>query len=916
MKKISAYIIALLSLGLVSCQKEIQGPQQNEQDGKVTFRLDFTAPEADMQTKALGETVNLATNGLWVAVYDNGYRTEVVQATDLTLTDASTNKYTCNLTLTVTDKPRNLHFISMAGFTASSAPYEETRFGSLTTDSPLDAYWQIRTVSKIPYTLVTADWNAFLTELKGSTGTITLVRNFAKVTMSVKSGVNFQLESFKVFKTPSKGYVAPYISSGSSNGFISGYDLKEYNAALTAYPGRMPNDCTLSEYDATADADGASFYDYTADHDVAQYFYERPVPTEDPAFIIVKGKYDSDNDSSYDDESYSYYKINLRDALDNYYALLRGFRFKVCIDQVTATGYSTVIEAYNSAGSGDISTSLEYSSINNISDGVCRLFVNATSFTQIKAGTIELKYKFIPDYANNPTTVKNTEVDVDVVSNTGVEITVNSPATGIQPSIAKNSSDQWDYTVGTSDDSDGWRTITVKTTNPESLYKEQVITIRGRGKNSSTDDTSVIQRDVHIIIRPTLTLYAEMAKPDGKSYTDNVPFGSGKDVWVNVWMEDELPQSIFPLNVKIEAGSLTLTPAPGEQLPVESGQSASSSDPKPAFYFVKAISWADYTAATTATKTVGGVDRKMHKFTCKFKTNTNVSASSIYVSHELFNTASTSFTNATALTLTPVTPSNWSSTASEEPYAGQTFNATVVASVPAGTTITGTTTVGGSSTNVTASISGTLLTITLTGMSYSTSGFKDLAFATTLSTGSFSFTPKVVVWTAPSITKGVSEITSFSSLSSDQYIMISDYHSSNHYYLWNDPSDEKNDQVKMTNTGTFTSAYVWQVKNVNTTAKTCQLLNYGTGRYIANYASAEHTSGDGNHTSVMTTETSSEIATLTFNYSSSNWSIQASSSLRFNNSHNASKVVDYYTTATNEFRLWPCTVTPAVRPTE
>lgn len=639
MKKISAYILALFSLVLMACQKEIQELQQPEQDGKVTFNLDFTVPDADVHTKVLGEEVNLATNGLWVAVYDHGYRTEVVQATALTLVDASKNKYTCTLTLSVADKARTLHFISMNGFKASDAPYEETRFGSLTTDSPLDAYWQIRTVTKIPYTLVTDDWNTFLSELKGSTGMITLVRNFAKVTMTVRSGVKFELNSFKVFKTPSKGYVAPYISSGSNNGFVVEYDLKEYNTALAAYPGRMPNDCTLSEY-TTADENGASF---TAASE-SQYFYERPVPTEDPAFIIVKGKYDSDEDGSYGDESFSYYKVNLRDADDNYYALLRGFRFKVCIDQVTATGYSSVDQAYNSAGSGDISTSLEYSNINNISDGICRLYVNSTSFTQIKAGTIELKYKFIPDYSNASTTAKNTEVDVDVETNTGVEITVNSPVTGIQPSIAKNSSDQWDVTVGTTD-TDGWRTITIKTTNPESLYKEQVITIRGRGKNTLTGVTTVLQRDVHIIVRPTLSLYVEMAKPAGKEYISVVPKTKGSAVAINVWMEDELPESIFPINLKIEATKLTLTPASGEQLPVESGQSASTSDPKPAFYFVKTVTWSNYTGASTATKNVGGVDRKMRKFVCNFTTNTAASASDIYVSNELFTTTHTSFTN-------------------------------------------------------------------------------------------------------------------------------------------------------------------------------------------------------------------------------------------------------------------------------
>ena len=628
----------------MACQKEIQELQQPEQDGKVTFNLDFTAPEAAELTKTLGETVDLATNGLWVLVYENGYRVEAVEAENVTEIGSGTGNYTCDLTLLVSENKRNLHFLSMKDFSEGDAPYEETRLGSLTSADGFDACWQIRTVSCIPYNVTgSAAWANFLTELKGSTGSVTLVRNFAKVTMSVKPGVKFQLEKFKVFKTPNKGYVAPYISSGSDNGFVAGYDALNYlgNSTVTpavkgatdVYPGRMPSDCTLTEY-SSADDNGDSFYD----DEESQYFYERPVPTENPAFIIVKGKYDSDGDDSYDDEDFSYYKVNLRDADDNYYALLRGFRFKVCVEKVTATGYATVLEAYNSAGSGDISTSLDYSSINNISDGVCRLFVNQTSFTAIKAGTIELKYKFIPDYSNASGTVKNTEVDVDVESKTGVEITKNDPASGMQASIAS-------YTVGTSDDADGWRTITVTVNDPGNLYKEQILTIRGRGKNTSTGVTTVLQRDVHIIVRPTLKLFVEMAQPTGKTYTSVVPKTKDSAVAINVWMEDELPESIFPINLKIEATKLTLTPASGEQLPVESGQSASTTDRKPTFYFVKTVTWLNYTDASTATKNVGGVDRKMRKFVCNFTTNTDASASDIYVSHELFTTTHTSFTN-------------------------------------------------------------------------------------------------------------------------------------------------------------------------------------------------------------------------------------------------------------------------------
>ncbi len=917
MKKFLAYTFAILSIALTSCQNDIQD-QLNGQDGKVTFTLGFTAPDAKMVTRALGETVDLETNGLWVLVYESGYKVEVVKAEEITESSAGSGQYTCKLTLSVSEKQRNLHFISMAGFTKDDAPYEETRLGSLTSANGLDAYWQIRTVSSIPYNETgSASWARFKDEL----GTITLIRNFAKVTMSVKSGVKFQLESFKMFRTPDKGYVAAYIPT-DSEGFVSGYDALEYSGdptaspavigAIDVYPGRMPDDCTLSGY-TTDDADGKSFYT----PDQAQYFYERPVPKENPAFIIVKGKFDSDNDGSYEDETSSYYKINLQNADGKYYALLRGFRFKVGIEMVTSVGYGSVYDAYTSSGSGNISTTLEYVSINNISDNNCRLFVNETSFTTVKAGTIVIKYKFCPDATNTSAeAVANGLIDVDDNGTTnGVEITVNAPETGIQPSIANNSESEPDVTVNTAIDSEGWSTITVQTCEPANLYKEQTITIRGRGTNEVDGEnlTTIIQREIHIIVRPTLALYVEMTQPTGQTYTDEVPFGAEKDVWINVWMEDELPESIFPINLKIEAGSLTLTPALGEQLPVQSGQSASTTTPKPAFYFVKTVDYDSYLAAATSDVAISAdVTKKMHKFVCKFKTNTNESATDIYVSNDLFNTAKTGFTNPTSLSLTPVAPGNWSTTATGEPYAGQTFTATLKATVPAGTTITGTTTVGGSSTNVTASISGTLLTITRTGMSYSTSGFKDLTVSTILSTGSFNFSQEVVVWTAPSTSIGTTAITNISSLTNNDYIAIR--HDTN-YYVYDNGSTGGNSVKLSTLPNPLSSSYIWQIKDMS--GSTFKLLNYGTGKYIETRSSG--TTGQ----TTNTTSTSSNYATLaiTYNSSYSSWQFKLSNqTLYFNDWGDTNANIGWWNEGTynigSRFQIYKCNITPATRPTK
>lgn len=612
------YFLALSALlALAACQNITEMPEENTSNGKkVTVEIPVRVPDAVMGTKAFGDVPAFETEGLFVAVYEGGYRCEVVKAeldgAPTINTSTGAFEYNYSLTLTSSESKRNLHFISMEGFTAADAPFEESRIGAeLYSEGGVDAYWQRVKLDKV------SDVPAIL---KSDLGTVTMIRNFVKITLT-KDDTNvpdtkFTLESYKVFNTPDRGHIAPYIVSGTSSGYVDGYDALDYDDACDAYPGKVPAGATYAGY-TTADDGGATFIDA----DDPTYMYERPVPKDETAaFIIIKGYYEGSSTPCY-------YKINLQDDTGKYYALLRGFRFKINIDKVTGEGSDTVKAAIESTGSGDISTSLSFIDVTNISDGNCRIFVSTTSITTIKATTLTIKYKFYPS-VSDLSVVANGETDVDVTGNTGIEVSVNEPEEEGYPSISMTGGS---YNVTVHDetsekDADGYNYITVQTTNHENIYKEQTITIRGRG----TDGT-IIQREIHIIVRPTLKLSVECPSTNNKTAMNNVT--------VSLGIEPDLPQSIFPLQFRIEADKLTLTPdnsQPNNNMPVESGPSANSGNPT--FYFVKTVDYATYTAASSALTTVGGV-ANMVKISCYFKENTVDGSTDIYVSNDLFNLA-------------------------------------------------------------------------------------------------------------------------------------------------------------------------------------------------------------------------------------------------------------------------------------
>lgn len=614
MKKIF-YSIAIAILALSACQKVEFNPQDS---GLVDVLFDVKMPENNWGTKALAENPDLKT--LHVALFDgNGYKVDCVEATLASINNEA-RTYTYSMRVTSTSDPRILHFLGncpadKAAQIAETYGNEMTLLSDIVCDAEHDAYWQKITLQNgIP-----SDPGAAKTAI----GSVELVRNYAKLTV-ISTAPLFQLDGIIVYNVPDKGFLAPYINSGSQAGkFVEDYQSKSYEQVTAVYPGYTPAGASLKAYDSQDElipADDA--------HVASAFMFETPASSATP-FIIVGGRFLGSNELGKADGAYCYYKVNLKDVNGKDYALLRNFNFKINIVGVTRKGEDSIAAAIESTGSGDISTLSTFENSTNISDTQSQLFISETAVTVVKQSTIQIKYKFIPDVKNNAATHNNNLRNGETDSTKPIEIELGE-AGEFGAAIAS-------YSVANSDDSaDGYRVITINTTAQDGAFKQQKLTIKGHGQLADgTYGGNIVTRTVTISVRPSFKLTAECPLI--------VSGEAGESLPVTLGLESDIPETIFPVNIVVEAAAMTLVPASTENLPVTSGKSLSGSG-KPAYQFVKNVSYAEYNFAKANAFQKDGVT--YYPIVCNFVTNTDNSSSMVYAQSELFNSANCEFTLA------------------------------------------------------------------------------------------------------------------------------------------------------------------------------------------------------------------------------------------------------------------------------
>lgn len=587
--------------------------------------------------------------------------------------------YTYTVSLPISDSKRIIHFI---GNGPSSLPFGEPAqilpslmSGENNDTEQKQAFWQILKVDGIrakksangKYYLdedgepITAEGLINGTQhyqvdtyTEGLFKGIQLIRNFSRIEVDAENkenknkagetipSSNFKVISYALYNAPLHGTITPF--NTRTNTFVEEYQSKSVSDLEDAgYPATLPAGTGFTAPNYVKDnfvvKDNGEFKQpaagvgrppiYNADGTVkfpekAVYIFERPIPSADvpPTFLVVYGHfYDPQKgETGHTDLSRDcFYKVELyqidRDhGISRYYPIYRNFEYEVLMTKVLAPGYDTPAAAAASAGNADVSADVATTHLLDISDGFARLKVSpwiAHTFTSAVTPGSDfsriLQAHFSLLSGSSGMSIEKVEAKRLPMENDGDNLINEAfPAVG-EP------------------DENGWRTITFTTQGPTAESRTQIIRIIGTYKDGERDVD--VYRDVTITVQPLQDLKV--------SVTPTVPKGLEKELTLTVSIPDGLAESMFPLAFTIEPEDMTLAPANDESnLPVTYGPSISlhenyTSDHTKtnAFQFIRTLAYEEYEEKEPYYDE--GISWR--RFTCKFKTTKENSATTIWV---------------------------------------------------------------------------------------------------------------------------------------------------------------------------------------------------------------------------------------------------------------------------------------------
>ena len=670
MRKNIIYIILAATAMLFSCQKpelteqEMQPVQGMEVGNEATISFTALVP-GNPDTKAMTETPTDLVSMHLVIFDGNGMYVETREAKKGSAKTHDGHNYetTFEVTLTVTDQPRIIHFIANCPVEQILYGHEASIIGNMYTTKANyveedrteheTAYWAR---IEVPYILVeeTAVGSGKYRPIPGILGSfqcVPMLRNYAQVIVKdSENTTEFEYLGFTLYNTIDLGTVAPYNNTTQKfQNFVNSATGKPYKYPNLAYQGHALAAADLNttlEMDSSSD-DGYKWYTDTNPF----YMYERKISvktdeedkwSESPPHVIIKGRYNG---------KINYYKVDLvynvyGDATNPnqvtdivYYNILRNFRYQFTISEVAGEGYDSVPDAINGSTSNNLSGSATTTKFTNISDEVGRIWVSYTDTTLVSSNQVSLKYKYVPDMSKMAVT------NNDLVSDGGAITLENLTGDVIS-----------DYEIADSDivggQWDGYREITFFINNPEDMTKEQTVVVR--------TDNANLTRDVRYYLKNKYLLEVEC--------TPKVEARIGAPVEIDLKLPVGLTDDMFPLALNIEIDKMSLSPnATQNTLPVEVGASIIPGNASAkTFHFVKTFETREeYDNLQTV-----GTQKILKTY---WITNVVNNEATVWVTNKYFNDASDNFVNAksfVSLTL------NGGQTVREG--AGRTVSATLV----------------------------------------------------------------------------------------------------------------------------------------------------------------------------------------------------------------------------------------------
>lgn len=650
-------ILAALGM-LFSCQRaelpaeELSTLPESEITGEATIRFSAMLP-LDPDTKAMGDAPidgdNSDIKNMFLVIFDeNGMLVEHREATNIALHSHDGHNYEASydVTLTITDQPRIIHFIANCPVEQITYGHETSIIGNMYVEkdqdsgTPETAYWARIEVSDLIVAGAGTDNPYFETEsVAQAFKCVPMLRNFAQINVKnvdqiqVPEGHTFVFEGFTVYNTVDMGTVAPYNKGiGAFQSFINPetnarYKYPDFLEMQPPYEGHALAAAELNqslEIANPSSTNDETKYKWYGPED-SFYMYERKISVktadeskwnESPPHVIIKGKYDGQT---------CYYKVDLvYDVVENdkvseivYYNILRNFKYQFTLTKVANKGYPSVDEAVKGATSNNLAGSATTSNFTNISDNQGRMWVSYTDKVLVTNDDITLYYRYEPDLGSGEYNNNLKDIDggvIQIVDLDGVEIEGSNVIKKITVADNDETTGEWA----------GYRRIDIKVNDPQAKSKEQTIVIKS--------DQATLARRVHYTLRQKFTLDV--------ACTPKIEAVIGEPVQVDIILPGGLTESMFPLNLMVEVADMTLSPnADKNTIPVEIGPSTiPDKNGKPAFYYVVTISHKDeYNKLPSL-----GTNKVVSTY---WLSNIANSASTVYVTNPYFNPDSAPFGN-------------------------------------------------------------------------------------------------------------------------------------------------------------------------------------------------------------------------------------------------------------------------------
>ncbi len=616
-------VMALAALLPAGCSQEEIAPLSGRDDGSgdsFTVTVGIAVPQ--MEAASRGIPGDRPGNGLKLTLLEfskggdaaSSFLTHVYEAETLTPTNVDNGGIVkFKVTLMKTQEPRVLHLMVSDNFVSPGYGSEASLLPAIavgrSNNVAQEAYWG-RVVFDNGYaTAPDADGKQnLLPEVVTKLTDVPVIRNFAKISVT-NTASNFELYGFELVNVPTSGTIAPFNTETSQipQLLAAGGTMLSYDEAHAGYKGVLPPGITFAN---TADVakkwDTAEDTDRPLDRNLPRYIYEHPFESTRRTYMIVKGLYNSG--------SPTYYKVDLgnigEDSSFKFYDLLRNYNYNVIINKVTAEGAATVADAINGHVSNNLSASVETSAMPQVSDGDNMLMVNTTSHIITYVGQqVEIRYQYIKNINN---------ASAKVVDNNAVTVT------------GKNTSNDVISSFTETDEGD-WHVIRITPNAPDITDKRHTIRITD-GKGLERVITLLLRMPYEFASEADVYAGANNNRPTDSTQGVVPNDAAGKELTVYFDLPDGIPESVFPLQFRLEADNQNVENNPTGTLVVWTGPSLFDTS-KPSISYIKTVSYQEYLhkykAANPDTSTELDVNttNTNHTIRCRLRTINKYSGS-------------------------------------------------------------------------------------------------------------------------------------------------------------------------------------------------------------------------------------------------------------------------------------------------